>query len=245
MYYLQSRYYDPSIGRFINADEYVSTGLGLLGFNMFAYTDNNPVNRIDVDGRRWTHFQGVNTTRAVQTHNISQSRRWARSQGIIPAQRGASWVPTSAQRAVGVRTTTVNGQRYLDFTVPINDALDNVIQQALPFGENSRGRMRWFISQVNHRAPWDIKRPGPWNATIGEDTYPGWGVVVRFRGKGMTPEQLGNFTYGYIGRAAGYGLFTLMGASFIVAFPLNRDELFDEFGDWVDIRRGYIAFGRR
>ena len=42
-YYLNSRYYDPQIGRFINADGYVSTGQGFLGFNMFAYCNNNPV----------------------------------------------------------------------------------------------------------------------------------------------------------------------------------------------------------
>ncbi len=41
-YYLQSRYYDPSIGRFINADSFASTGQGFLGYNMFAYCNNNP-----------------------------------------------------------------------------------------------------------------------------------------------------------------------------------------------------------
>jgi len=51
MYYLQTRYYCPFIGRFINADEYVSTGQEFLGFNMFAYCLNNPVNMIDPDGR--------------------------------------------------------------------------------------------------------------------------------------------------------------------------------------------------
>ena len=49
-YYLQSRYYDPQIGRFINADIYVSTGQGLLGNNMFAYCRNNPVCRKDISG---------------------------------------------------------------------------------------------------------------------------------------------------------------------------------------------------
>ena len=44
LYYLQSRYYDPETGRFINADEFVSTGQGILGNNMFAYCGNNPVN---------------------------------------------------------------------------------------------------------------------------------------------------------------------------------------------------------
>ena len=51
LYYLQSRYYDPIMGRFINADGMVSTGQGLLGNNMFAYCGNNPVNLYDPDGR--------------------------------------------------------------------------------------------------------------------------------------------------------------------------------------------------
>ena len=46
-YYLQSRYYDPAVGRFINADAFASTGQGLLGYNMFVYCGNNPVNRAD------------------------------------------------------------------------------------------------------------------------------------------------------------------------------------------------------
>ena len=50
MYYLQSRYYDAKICRFINADGYVSTGQGILGNNMFAYCNNNPVNYVDPFG---------------------------------------------------------------------------------------------------------------------------------------------------------------------------------------------------
>ena len=34
-YYLQSRYYDPTTCRFINADALVSTGRGILGYNIF------------------------------------------------------------------------------------------------------------------------------------------------------------------------------------------------------------------
>ena len=37
LYYLQSRYYDANICRFINPDKFVSTGQGLTGYNMFAY----------------------------------------------------------------------------------------------------------------------------------------------------------------------------------------------------------------
>ena len=50
LYYLQSRYYDPELGRFINADAYASTGQGVLGNNMFAYCGNNPVKYADPTG---------------------------------------------------------------------------------------------------------------------------------------------------------------------------------------------------
>ena len=50
LYYLNSRYYDPETGRFINADGFVSTGQGILGSNMFAYCLNNPVNGYDPGG---------------------------------------------------------------------------------------------------------------------------------------------------------------------------------------------------
>jgi RHS repeat-associated protein len=49
-YYLQSRYYDPEIGRFINADAFTATGQGIHGNNMFAYCNNNPILYIDSSG---------------------------------------------------------------------------------------------------------------------------------------------------------------------------------------------------
>ena len=55
-YYVSSRYYDPEIGRFINADGYVSTGQGVLGYNMFAYCGNDPVNRKDPTGQFWSEI---------------------------------------------------------------------------------------------------------------------------------------------------------------------------------------------
>ena len=49
-YYLNSRYYDPETGRFLNADSYASTGQGIIGHNMFAYCNNNPINMSDPTG---------------------------------------------------------------------------------------------------------------------------------------------------------------------------------------------------
>jgi len=50
LYYLQSRYYDPEVGRFISADVLLSTGQGVLGHNCYAYCLGNPVGMVDDGG---------------------------------------------------------------------------------------------------------------------------------------------------------------------------------------------------
>jgi len=49
LYYLQSRYYDPGIGRFVNADSLIGID-NILGNNQFAYCDCNPSNKVDYSG---------------------------------------------------------------------------------------------------------------------------------------------------------------------------------------------------
>ncbi|WP_055666128.1 polymorphic toxin type 17 domain-containing protein [Desnuesiella massiliensis] len=51
LYYLQSRYYNPEWGRFLNADGLVGVTGGLLSHNMFAYCMNNPINMSDPSGK--------------------------------------------------------------------------------------------------------------------------------------------------------------------------------------------------
>ena len=64
-YYLQSRYYDPAIGRFINADNVISyAGHSLLGCNVFAYCFNNPVNMSD-DSAHWPKFSPKTISSAI------------------------------------------------------------------------------------------------------------------------------------------------------------------------------------
>jgi hypothetical protein len=54
MYYLNSRFYDANVGRFINADGLLGTMGSVSTHNMFTYTGNNPVNRIDESGYKWS-----------------------------------------------------------------------------------------------------------------------------------------------------------------------------------------------
>ena len=67
-YYLQSRYYDPTVRRFVNADMYTSTdSSSAIACNMFAYCANNPVNLVDYAG---TLFEWVTDYIAWFNENV-------------------------------------------------------------------------------------------------------------------------------------------------------------------------------
>ena len=50
-YYLNARYYDPVVHRFISADTQIA-GLSsdVTGYNLYAYCDNDPINKLDASG---------------------------------------------------------------------------------------------------------------------------------------------------------------------------------------------------
>ena len=53
MYYLNSRFYDPEIGRFVNADTVelvLASQATLTDKNLYSYCNNNPVNGVDSKG---------------------------------------------------------------------------------------------------------------------------------------------------------------------------------------------------
>ena len=50
LYYLMSRYYDPVVHRFLNADGYFQSGDNILDTNMNAYCQNNPIMNSDPTG---------------------------------------------------------------------------------------------------------------------------------------------------------------------------------------------------
>ena len=54
------------MGRFLNADAYISTGQGKLGSNMFAYCNNNPVIMYDPSGYSFEESVG-GSKRLVET----------------------------------------------------------------------------------------------------------------------------------------------------------------------------------
>ena len=129
LYYLQSRYYDSEIGRFINGDGYVSTGQGVLSHNMFAYCDNNPVVRVDHGGQFWdTVFDVISLGASIVEVCVNPTDPWAWAGlagdaiDLIPFVTGVGEV-TRAVKTIDKVADTVQIAKAVDFT---EDAADIV-----------------------------------------------------------------------------------------------------------------------
>ena len=86
LYYLQSRYYDASVGRFINEDSvsYINVNVSILVCNLFAYSLNTPINRSDENGCFSTSefWQYVNSLPIIKGVTHFAGFAWDRHQGI-------------------------------------------------------------------------------------------------------------------------------------------------------------------
>ena len=117
MYYLQSRYYDPVMKRMIASDdESLTSDATLNNNNLFAYCDNNPVNRADTEGECWNVVAGAvlgatfNIGSTVLVNMIAGEKTTAKDiayAGLSGAATGAlggalssEWVSTAAEVAI-------------------------------------------------------------------------------------------------------------------------------------------------
>ena len=127
LYYVSSRYYDPEICRFINADEFTCTGQGIVGCNMFAYCGNNPVSRIDYGGHFWdTVFDIVSLCFSIAevAANPADPWAWAGLAGdivdLVPFVTGVG----EATKAVGATVKVANAVDNTYDTIKIVKAAD-------------------------------------------------------------------------------------------------------------------------
>ena len=155
LYYLQSRYYNPTWGRFINADDISvlseSTDKATWDKNLFAYCDNNPVNRADDNGEYWHFivgavvggFMGAATAFASgETDLISVlSATIAGAVGGALAASGAGRLIQAAGSAVISMTSNVIGQ-INEAQSDINkrfDVVDMLVDGAVGFATGYAG----------------------------------------------------------------------------------------------------------
>ncbi|WP_160316123.1 RICIN domain-containing protein [Acetobacterium bakii] len=79
-YYLNSRYYDPETGRFINPDIIMGVGdKDPMAYNLFVYCNNNPVNRQDPSGRSlsdlWNWIKSTVKTILKMINNVFEQQQ--------------------------------------------------------------------------------------------------------------------------------------------------------------------------
>ena len=117
MYYLGSRYYDPQVKRFINADSanlITANTYGLTDKNLFSYCDNNPVNRSDDGGKLWNIVVGAviggtlgALTTAITGGDTDDIIHSAIS-GAISGGVAASGIGIVGQRLIGAATSAAD-----------------------------------------------------------------------------------------------------------------------------------------
>ena len=155
-YYLNSRYYDPTVKRFLNADVYVNSGNEISGYNMFSYCVNNPVNHADPTGEYCLVDDliaaGVGAVAGLVSQvavDIMASALYGESifsnwqtytgaaiggaiggwAGLYTGPGGAGAIGAAASTAIGqsIENITIDGKKRSVVEVTLNSAVDGAI----------------------------------------------------------------------------------------------------------------------
>ena len=148
LYYLQTRYYDPNTGRFINADNYISTGNNIIGTNMFSYCFNNPVNLLDPSGEVAFVDDLILVIAATLTVYVA---------------------------SVAVTYVSQRYEPYTDLTIP--SGLDNTYKPDISFVKSKSKSKTATIDTATSKTKTKYSRP-LYRYYVAEPTYPGVDVIM-------------------------------------------------------------------
>jgi len=140
LYYLGSRYYNPAWGRFINADTptvtLMSPGSATWDKNLFAYCDNDPVNRKDDGGQFWNVVIGaavgalVGTISSIATQAIENKGFSNINWGRV----GLSAVSGAISGGLAATGILLGGQVIANATI---GAVSSAVDTRLKYGEKA------------------------------------------------------------------------------------------------------------
>ena len=135
LYYLQSRYYDPAVGRFINADNAIAgVGGDVHGYNLFSYCKNDPVNMSDHTGH-WP--------------------QWIKN--VASAVVSAVWKAVAIVANTAVSSAT-NIMKASSNSLPRKGKPGS--SQTLPNPDGTPKRKRWYGPDGNPERDRDYNHPG-------------------------------------------------------------------------------------
>lgn len=146
LYYLNSRYYNPLWGRFINADKYISTDTGLLGYNMYSYCNNNPIMYIDADGHAIL-FGMLTFMLGFETLFLAN----------------AIYRNIKAKKEINEVQKQKAPDRTKEFNVKLNQSAKNIKEEV---GQVPIVRLYEFAQVTKSYSKYDLKRQGEWQETI-------------------------------------------------------------------------------
>ena len=119
---------------------------------------------------------------------------------------------TSNDIAKGVKITIVGNKPYRDISTPVSNA---VKRDEADFAAH-KYNLLWFNKQVNDYGVWNLKYReddgNHWEDTLGISFW-GYDEVMLLFGLEVKVEDVGNITYGYLGKAAGMANSVLIAGS--------------------------------
>lgn len=196
LYYVISRYYNPQVGRWLNADTaslVAATPMDITDKNLFAYCDNNPVVRTDSSGFLWTHILIGTVVGAVAgvVGQIISDAVTSMLNGEITISNWQTYVGATVGGAAGGAVLATTGNMNAANTV--TGAVTTGVGQSLEKLTVSNYNKSWAEIGANAVVDGAIsyglgKLPGIKGATAGKNS---WSAVYK---SGLTKLRNGNAT---------------------------------------------------
>ena len=148
-YYLNSRYYDAKVCRYLNADSVIAgVGGSVQGYNLFAYSFNNPVNMSDSSGQ-WPQWI-KNAASAVVN-----AEKKAAVTVVNTVKKAATTVVNAAKSVVSSVTNIVKASLN---SLPSKGEPGS--SQTLPNPDGTPKQKRWYGPDGNPERDRDYNHPG-------------------------------------------------------------------------------------
>ena len=172
--YMQQRYYDPMIGRFLSADPVATRPMG-DNFNRYWYANNNPYKSTDPDGRETIDCRGSKTCAAeIRVADLKKGDIVKTDRATVRVGRHSGNLSVTFTNVYGNGSSAAQSGPRIVPTGPAKEDTNANMKTAGGLGPVG------FYEKVRNKGDWDYKQQG--------EQY----------------EEYGNFNYGAAGRGHGF-----------------------------------------
>ena len=156
LYYIKNRYYNPEWRRFINADGIIGANKNILGYNLFAYCSNNPVNYYDYNGL--SIFSKIKNKLKKVVKKVVKTVRKVVKKAVKTVKNAVNTVINTVKSSVSMVTNAILGggkaQHYnndssLLNTLKKSDILEEEIHNNLNDFINSNTSVKTYSSSIS------------------------------------------------------------------------------------------------